>query len=131
VVAYSDGSEVTSLVFCVSNALDGEAIDLTPPDDGGNGTAAADSQNVTVVSYYSENSRVDDLVWTAALQGKGDSDMLCEAGELFEITVDLSGVGESVGTYHTFSIEVKPPTGSVLPIERTTPAALDTVMILD
>ena len=131
VVANSDGSEVTSLVFCVSNALDGEAIDLTPPDDGGNGTAAADSQNVTVISYYSENSRVDDLVWTATLQGKGDSDMLCEAGELFEITVDMSGVGESVGTYHTFSIEVKPPTGSVLPIERTTPAALDTVMILN
>jgi len=50
---------------------------------------------------------------------------------MFEITVDMTGAGETIGTYHTFTIEVKPPTGAVLIIERTTPADLDSVMILN
>ena len=49
---------------------------------------------------------------------------------MFEITVDMTGAGETIGTYHTFTLEVKPPVGSALIMERTTPAALDTVMIL-
>jgi archaellin len=50
---------------------------------------------------------------------------------MFEITVNLLGAGEVVDTYHTFNIEVKPPVGSILVIERTTPAALSPVMILN
>ena len=53
-----------------------------------------------------------------------------EAGEMFEITVDMTTAGESIGIYKTFQIEVKPPVGSALIIERTAPAALDAVMIL-
>jgi flagellin FlaB len=129
VVATSDGSAVGTLTFCVANALNGEAIDLTEPTDGGNGTADGNSTNVVVISYSSLTQRVDDLVWTANPMGLDDGDDLLEAGELFEIVVDLSGV-ETIGTYHTFTIQVKPPVGSVLVIERTTPAALDTNMIL-
>ena len=69
--------------------------------------------------------------WTSQVQGWGDGDSLLEAGEMFEITVDMTGAGEAVGTYHTFQLEVKPPVGSALIIERTTPAALDSVMILN
>jgi flagellin FlaB len=129
VIAVSDGSAVTELKFSLANALDGQPIDLTPPIDGGNGTADGNSTNVVVISYSSQTQRVDDLVWTKTAMGLDDGDDLLEAGELFEITVDLSGV-ETVGTYKTFTIQVKPPVGSVLVIERTTPAALDTNMIL-
>lgn len=121
VVAQGNATQVDYLVFCVANALAGEAIDLTDPSGG---------ENVVVISYASENVRTDDLTWTANPMGLDDGDDLLEAGELFEITVDLSGCGETVGTYHTFTIQVKPPVGSVLVIERTTPAALDTNMIL-
>jgi len=121
VVAKANATAVTEIIFSVSNALDGEAIDLT--DTTGN--------NVTVISYSSATARAEELDWTVAPQGWGDSDSLLEAGEMFEITVDMTGAGEAVDTYHTFALEVKPPVGSALIIERTTPAALDTVMILN
>lgn len=121
VVATGNSTHVQQLIFSVGNALDGEAIDLT--DTTGN--------NVTVISYSSENVRTEELSWTSAAQGWSDADDLLEAGEMFEITVDMTGAGETIGTYQTFTIEVKPPVGSALRIERTTPAALDSVMILN
>ena len=121
VVAKANATAITEIIFSVSNALDGEAIDLT--DTTGN--------NVTVISYSSENTRTEELDWTSLVQGWGDGDSLLEAGEMFEITVDMTGAGEAIGTYHTFQLEVKPPVGSALIIERTTPAALDAVMILN
>jgi flagellin FlaB len=123
VIAKGNATEVQSVVFCVGNALAGEAIDLTTPV-GGN--------NVTVISYSSQGMRQDDLTWTKTPLGTNDDDDLLEAGEMFEITVTVTGLdgGETIDAYHTFSLEVKPPVGSVLVIERTTPAALDDVMIL-
>jgi len=121
VVAKGNATEVQSVVFCVGNALAGEVIDLTTPA-GGN--------NVTVISYSSQGVRTDDLSWTKTPLGTNDGDDLLEAGEMFEITVDVTGLDETIDAYHTFSLEVKPPVGSVLVIERTTPAALDDVMIL-
>jgi flagellin FlaB len=120
VVATANDTAVTQLIFSVGNALDGEAIDLT--DTTGD--------NVTVIAYSSSGNRTEELDWVSAPQGWGDSDKLLEAGEMFEITVDMTSAGESIGTYQTFALEVKPPTGSALIIERTTPAALDAVMIL-
>ena len=121
VIAMANATTVTEVIFSVSNALDGEAIDLT--DSTGD--------NVTVISYSSSTMRTEELAWTVAPQGYGDDDNLLEAGEMFEITVDMTGAGEAVGIYHTFTLEVKPPTGAVLIIERTTPAALDSVMVLN
>ena len=121
VVATANATAITEVIFSVSNALDGEAIDLT--DTTGN--------NVTVISYASSTMRTEELDWTVDYQGYGDDDNLLEAGEMFEITVDMTGAGETVGTYHTFTLEVKPPTGAVLIMERTTPADLDSVMILN
>ncbi len=130
VVAAGNSTVVATLTFCVANALGGEAIDLTTPINDGSGLADGNSTNVVVISYSSEDVRTDDLYWSKTSMGLDDGDDLLEAGELFEIVVDLSGCGETVGTYQTFTIQVKPPVGSVLVIERTTPAALDTYMIL-
>ena len=121
VVAKANATAVTEVIFSVSNALDGEAIDLT--DTTGN--------NVTVIAYSSSTMRTEELGWTVDYQGYGDNDNLLEAGEMFEITVDMTGAGETVGTYHTFRLEVKPPVGAVLIMERTTPAAFDSVMVLN
>jgi len=131
VVAHSDGNSVTELVICVASALNGVPIDLTEPTDDGNGTAAGNSTNVVVVSYASKNVRTDDLAWTAQPLGKDNGDNMLDPGETFEMTIYLIGAGEQVGTYQTVDIEIKPPTGSVLVIQRTTPAALATYMILN
>jgi len=131
VVAHSNGNSVTELVICVAIALNGESIDMTEPTDSGNGTAAGNSSNVVVVSYASKNVRTDDLYWKADQLGKGNSDQILDPGESFEMTIYLNGAGEPVDTYHTVDIEIKPPTGSVLVMERTTPAALSDWMILN
>jgi len=131
VVAHSNGNSVTELVICVAIALNGEPIDMTEPTDNGNGTAAGNSTNVVVVSYASKNFRTDDLSWAATQLGKGNGDHMLDPGETFEMTINLTGAGETVGTYQTIDIEIKPPVGSVLVIERTTPAALADWMILN
>ncbi|MBC7337324.1 MAG: flagellin, partial [Clostridia bacterium] len=59
-----------------------------------------------------------------------DGDDLLEARELAEIVVDLSDLSTGLGVNTEFVIEVKPPTGGVLVIERTTPPRLEQVMDL-
>ena len=122
VVAQTNGNEVQTLVICVASALNGEKIDMTDPSG---------NENVVVVSYASKNMRTDDLSWTAVQLGKGNGDDMLDPGETFEMTIALTGAGETIGTYHTFDVEIKPPVGSVLVVERTTPAALASYMILN
>jgi len=131
VIAHTDNIQVNELVICVASALNGQPIDLTEPADNGNGTADGNSSNVVVVSYASKNIRTDDLYWQANQLGRGNGDDMLDPGETFEMTIYLNGAGESIGTYQTVSIEIKPPTGSVLVIERTTPAALSDWLILN
>jgi len=133
VVAHSNGNSVTELVICVANALNGASIDLTAPGNSTTdaGKAAGNSSNVVVISYSDSAQRVDDLYWTTAQIGTGNRDQILDPGETFEMTIDLEAVAGSVGTYKTFDLDIKPPIGSVLVIERTTPAALSDWMILN
>jgi flagellin FlaB len=130
VVAHGNASQVNELVICVASALNGEKIDLTAPTNIVDGRAGNDSMNVVVVSYSSAGNRTDDLAWTAEQLGKGNGDDMLDPGETFEMTIALTGAGETIGTYKTFAIEIKPPVGAVLVVERTTPAALADYMIL-
>ena len=133
-IAQGNTTAVGTVTFCVASALEGESIDLTPPNDANvDGLADGNSSNVVVVSYSSAGYRVDDLAWTVVAMGQDNDDKVLDRGEMFEITVQLNptALGEVVDTYHTFNIEVKPPVGSILVIERTTPAALSPVMILN
>jgi flagellin FlaB len=133
VVGNATSGDITGLVICVTNALNGEAIDLTGPIAGTGsdiGKAGNDSPNVVVVSYSDSTQRVDDLYWTAEQLGTGNGDHMLDPGETFQMTIDLEAVG-GIGTYKTFDIDIKPPVGSVLTIERTTPAALPPWLILN
>ena len=107
----------------------------------GTGVAASGSNNVVVLSYIDEDQRVDDLYWTITKLGKADSDNLLESNEKFQITIGSTTAGSGAGNLidalttdlsinKKFMIEVKPPIGAVLNIERTTPAFVDTIMNL-
>ena len=108
---------VDDVTFTVEGAMEGLAIDFTEPTD-----------NVVVISYLDSTQVSRDLDWSVAKVGSTDDDDLLEGDEKFELTVDLSAL--SLGPDTTFSVEVKPPTGAVLVIERTTPAWIDAVMDL-
>jgi flagellin FlaB len=104
---------------------------------GGSGTVITDStaSNANVVISYQDNDtyvkQLDyDVNWIVG----GTDDDLLEEGELAEVEITLtSGQDETIdlNASESFKLEVKPPQGGVLPILRTTPASLDSVMSLN
>ena len=117
------GVAVTTILFPVSNAAAGEAIDLTP----GN----------TIIKYSDKNQTVnmtsDTQFSSTNIANFGDSDKLLETGEVFEIILlDLVGqMDPDLGVSNEFSIEVIPPRGAVLFIGRRTPVSLEKSNNLD
>jgi flagellin FlaB len=131
----TDGDNDVDLIqFNLSNALDGEAIDLTQTTDtDGDGLLSDESNRVhtTVFSYMDSTQRVDDLAWTKAQLGKGDGDNVLERGEKFTITLYVaSALSTDPTAYTQFTIEVKPDSGAALVFQRTLPAKIDTYMDL-
>lgn len=122
---------LTHLVFTLADALSAVSVDFTPPTDAdSDGIADSGSNNVTVMEFHSSEVVTRDLAFNSVLKGKGDSDYLLETGEKFEITVDLTGVGATIGPYTTIDLVITPPYGAVLVIEKTLPGVIDDVMML-
>jgi len=149
---------VFKVTFVVSNAVAGEPIDLTPPytkdDTGTDPDVSASAEYVTTISYTDKNQYLNDVPWSVAWPGYDNSDNILEVNEKAELTVWLlnrntqTAIGSSdsvaymtteggmtssstmLTTNDEFTVEVKPPTGATLIIERTLPARLDTVMDL-
>jgi flagellin FlaB len=118
---------VSDISFQVANAAGGEALDLTP--------------GKTIVKYTDPTqSKIFESTtgFTVTALGNADADKLLERNEVFEIQlIDLetTGVGNDtltnqLMTSRKFSIEVIPPTGAVLFIERITPVFLNTTTSL-
>lgn len=102
--------------------------------------------NNLIVSYTNRRIHVSDLIsvnGTKATDGvyaiffdwiKADGDALLEANEVLVITINVGsddiGADGALGANEWFKVEVKPPVGAVLAVERTLPAAIDEVMDL-
>jgi flagellin FlaB len=111
---------VTDLVFTLAPVSGGDPVDLTP---GG----------TVVIGYRDEAQYLNDMTYTVTWVGASDGDNLLEENELAEITVPVSGgvlTAGDLAANTAFTLEVKPPTGAVLSIGRTTPAAIEAVMEL-
>ena len=55
----------------------------------------------------------------------GNADKLLEQGELLEVTINLTqNAGMAIPANKTFTLELKPPSGSFMVIQRTTPASM-------
>ena len=115
----SDNSTVDSIKFVVANAIAGKPIDLTAPPD-----------NKTIIAYSDTDTYKNNVAWTVNFIGSNDGDILLEKGEQAEITVDVASGNITLEANDVFCLQVKPPHGSVLTIERTIPANIDTIMDL-
>jgi flagellin FlaB len=111
---------VDEAVFTLSLVSNGDPVDLTSDAD----------KRVVVMSYRDGVQFENNLAFTVSWVGANDGDTLLENNELAEITLVLSALTTPLGPNTDFTIEVKPPTGSVLTIGRTTPAAIEAVMDL-
>ena len=100
VIAYKgrvDSSSATDTIykisFVVSNAIAGEAVDLTPPYNtngaGSDPDIVSNAEYKTVISYIDINQYLSDVPWTVSWVGNSNSDNLLEEGEKAEITVWL------------------------------------------
>ena len=124
VVAESDGTNVITVTFTLASVAGGTGVNITD---------TTSSDNVVVMSFLDDAVYNNELDWRMTWVTRGDSDDLLETGELAEITIDLTDTdnGITLGANTEFKLEVKPPQGGVLPILRTTPPSLDTVMSLN
>lgn len=107
-------------VFTVANVAGGQPIDLTD---------TASNQKI-VLTYRDKNQNVNlnsGALWAVTFLGQNNGDKILDAGELAQISVTLASLSPKLGTNQTFGIEVKPPVGAVLLMERTTPARIDPV----
>ena len=124
VIAHSTSTPTTidAIEFQVTNASQsGEGVDLST-----SGTSA------TIITYIDEDQVVNltgatDWLATWLI---GSSDVITP-GERVQIRVTLTGLTTKLGTSKDFTIQVKPTVGSVLVIEKTTPADMKTVMNLN
>ncbi len=114
VIAASDGTKLANVKFDLTLAAGGDSVNLSPTDPS----------NRTVISYVDSNYTNNNLPYTVQVI-TGNSDYLLEQGEMLEVTVNFTlDANINIGTNHTFTLEVKPPQGSYMVIQRTTPASV-------
>jgi flagellin FlaB len=122
VIANSNGTNITKLTFAVTLAAGGDSVNLR----------ATDPINRTVISYIDANVVDPDVEYTTTTI-TGTNDGLLQQGELMSVVIDFTaqvgGPAYNIGTNATFVLEVKPPTGSYLVIQRTTPPAINQSII--
>ena len=116
VIAGSNGTNLTTVDFDIVLAAGGDSVNLDP----------AATTNRTVISYIDNATVINSLTYTAT-PITGNANTLLEPGELIRISIDLAGAGATIGTNQVFTLEIKPPTGSYMVLQRMTPPAFQTV----
>jgi flagellin FlaB len=119
VIATSDGTQLTNVAFDVTLAAGGDSVNLDP----------AATTNRTVISYIDNAFTLNNVVYTTTTI-TGNTDSLLEPGEMLEVNVDMTqNAGMTLGANRTFTLEVKPPSGSFMVVQRTTPASIAATII--
>ena len=112
-----DAGIVSEMKFQVANAAGGEAVNLAPGD--------------TLIKYTDSSqlrtfTNTGAFVFTITGLGNADTDNLVEPGKIYEVTLtNMANLTGDLTTDTEFTIEVIPPQGAVLFIQRRTPVFLE------
>ncbi len=106
-------TQVDTVEFDLVLAAGGDQVNLDP----------AAASNRTVITYIDATTVVNDVAYTTTPL-TGNADTLLEQGELIRITINIAAAGATVGPNSVFTLEIKPPTGSYLVVQRSIPPAL-------
>jgi archaeal flagellin FlaB len=146
VIVQMENKLATRAFFTVGVVPGGHAVDLTdyfgvtwnlsaPPP--ASPTQAAAGINKLTISYSDAYHVYPSIPFTVTMINNNNGDSMLDPGELAQMTVDLSYVNthttiptEMLGPYHSFSLEITPPDGSVLTIERTLPSRVSSLVNL-
>jgi flagellin FlaB len=121
VIAEGSGGNVDDAIFTLSLVAGGSPVNMSS------------TAKEVVIGYKDQAQFENDLPWAInwIVSKQTPADDLLEEGELAEITVTLSGLATKLSANTAFNLEIKPPKGAVLNINRTTPAAIQAVMDLN
>lgn len=129
VLGKMEGGVLQEVYFTLGTPPSGDSIDFTD-------TSSGNFSNLVIISYSDQYQVFPTVNWTMEKLNTNTADNLLDTNELFQITVDLSCVSANATeeqkpkAYHTFQLEVKPPIGAILVIERTLPARVDQIVNL-
>jgi archaellin len=94
-------------------------------------TATVDTSAI-VVNFWDDSTHAEGITPIIALSSgsteRGNANIL-EQGEQFTLLIPIPA-GVTVGAYDTFAIQIIPPTGAVMTIQRTMPSSLRKIMDL-
>jgi archaeal flagellin FlaB len=127
----SDSANLSTVMFTVRNAVAGAPIDMTACD----GTSSA--VNKCVISLTTSRDYLGNIKWAKQGIGPDNGNNLLEAGEQFEITIDMADLGDNISLSENltanskFTLQVKPAVGASITIQRTLPSAIGPIMDLD
>lgn len=111
-----NGTKLEQVQFSVALMLEDEKVDM----------------NSVVINYFDEEVHSENVTWSSVISGgsteRGAANLL-EADEQHVVTVTLPDTATRE-EYNKFTVEVIPPTGATLSIQRTVPGALQAVMNL-
>lgn len=114
--ATGDVADVDQITFQLANAAGGADVNLTP--------------GLTIYKYSDDSQTVlfdTDAEVSITPLGNADSNKIVEVGEVYEVKLlrMVPNLTTRLETAGTFIIEVIPPQGAVVHIERTTPDFLE------
>ena len=121
VLATSNQTKLIALTFDVTLAAGGDSVNLDP----------ASTTNKTNIRYNDGAVKISAMTYTSTVI-TGNSDKLLEAGEMFEIGIDLTAAANLtavINANETFTLEIQPPSGSFMILQRTTPASVGATII--
>jgi flagellin FlaB len=119
-IVTTNATQVLTIRMGLTLAAGGDSVNLD----------AGDTNNRTVISYQDDVVTDNSLTYTTT-EIVGDGDELLEQGELAEILIDLATECATcvITENETFTLELKPPTGSYLVVQRTAPASMSASVI--
>jgi flagellin FlaB len=112
----SGGVELETVQFVLGMAIAGNSVDM----------------DSVIINFWDDTVSTTDVAWTYALSGQSNergAANLLEGDELMVILVTVPAAA-TVDAYDTFTIQVLPPKGATLTIERTIGGAVYNVMTL-
>jgi hypothetical protein len=108
---------VSEIYLCLGIPAAATPVDFSP---------SSGNISPVVISYSDADNLIPSMNWTLQKLSVINSDNILDANELFQVTVLVSSSANvSIGPYHRFSLEVKPPDGPVLTVERAIPARIN------
>jgi len=116
-IARADNHAITEVTFTLGNRTGAEPINLT--------------NDFLTIAYRDPHQHIAHLAWSKQFLGQHNNDNWLEADELVQITIPLAAIlSTNLGPNTPFVINVKPPHGEVLKLQRTTPKTLHQLMDL-